>query len=185
MANQEAPVTVMKVRFGITQSSPEAKARISLETQQDGLISSRIDGDETLGMYINEKLTDIAEGISKTIPTAERFAIVRDAVRKGLEEESLIVEEIADSDVQYRFEIDLKTGMSIGTEAVLHEYTDPSAEISRNIHAALQEAFQQGPKQLINEIELKVAANDHVGAAESVINGVELGRFFGHIRGYK
>jgi tetratricopeptide (TPR) repeat protein len=181
MANQEAPVTVMKVRFGITQSSPEAKARISLETQQDGLISSRIDGDETLGMYINEKLTDIAEGISKTIPTAERFAIVRDAVRKGLEEESLIVEEIADSDVQYRFEIDLETGMSIGTEAVLHEYTDPNAEISRNIHAALQEAFQQGPKQLINEIELKVAANDHVGAAEAVINGVESGRFFGHI----
>lgn len=181
MANQEAPVTVMKIRFGITQTSPEAKARINLEIQQDGLISSRIDGDEALGMYINEKLKDIAQGISKTIHPAERFAIVRDAVRKGLEEESLIVEEIADSDVQYRFEIDLKTGMSIGTEAVLHDYTDPSVEISRNIHAALQEAFQQGPKQLINEIELKVATNDHVGAAEAVINGVESGRFFGHI----
>lgn len=180
MQNEEAPNKATKVRLGVTQNSqsPE-KARISLEVQHDGLINANVSGDENLVQIIHKELQNLAAEIDKAIPPSERLTLLKVSVCERLEGESLTVKEIPDSDVQYKFEFDLNSGVSIGTESVLHEYTDVDAELTRNIQSAIQSAFQQGPKSLINEIERKLAVEDHIGAVEAVKQGVELGQFFG------
>ena len=131
--------------------------------------------------------------IEQIRPLLERFAANRkslagddakppespapDALTDMLTAEGFVVEKLPDGDHQINFQIDLRTGRSIGTHAAMHSLAASDDGVGRRVFDALATGLGKFADELADEIDDQIAKGNTDGGLVAIKREVERGLF--------
>jgi hypothetical protein len=127
--------------------------------------------------------------VEKLRPLLEGFVVARkgltvppentpvEALSEILRAGGLIVEELVGGDHQLNFQINLNSGLVVGTHSALHPFAEADNALGRRIFDAIARGLSNAVDELADEIEAQLANSNTATAVTAVKRDVDRGLF--------
>jgi tetratricopeptide (TPR) repeat protein len=170
-----APATRLAI-FERTGADKVPVAIVNLSKNEDGTWSIQAGGPSDSSV---ENLRPLFERFSdaRKALTAPSNKSLPEALSETLTAEGFIVEELTGGDHQVNFQIDLNTGLVVGTHAAMHPFAEANDALGRNVFDAIAKAFGKIPDELADEIDTQLTNNDTDAAISAVKQAMDRGLF--------
>lgn len=164
----DAPST----RFMVSNGAAYCQVRFSPAPNGDRHVKVEISGDDhALADMVRDTLAKLPKEKVAGSQAAERIASTAQAARAMLQDLGVTIEDLPAGDVEFRLEVDVDTGRTVGQSKKLHELASMPPDLARKIHQSFVDALQAMTSEVQTDVERLVAAEDHGAAFQAVAAG--------------
>ncbi len=163
------PPTLSVSRLAVLSSDGTTLlSKLSFHGKADGEVTVSASGIEPQAQVILKLITEVGNSVPPTIAVAQRLAEVRRMIGERLRDEGYRVADLPAGDIEFQFALNAEMGLSIATQAALHEHATPNTELGQNLQKAVAGAFTKARDDLAATIVSCVDAGNTVGAAQAL-----------------